>query len=41
VAALRGKTVSEVLGIDRRPEGENGAAHVNGTQHPATETAPG
>src|SRR3954463_13402205 len=34
VAALRGKTVSEVLGIERRPEGENGATHVNGAEQP-------
>jgi len=40
VAALRGKTVSEVLGIDRRPEGENGATHVNGAEQPATEAVP-
>jgi small subunit ribosomal protein S5 len=40
VAALRGKTVSEVLGIERRPEGENGATHVNGAEQPATEAVP-
>jgi small subunit ribosomal protein S5 len=40
VAALRGKTVSEVLGIERRPEGENGAAHVNGAEQPATDAVP-
>jgi small subunit ribosomal protein S5 len=40
VAALRGKTVSEVLGIDRRPEGENGTTHVNGAEQPPTEAVP-
>src|SRR3954452_4227821 len=40
VAALRGKTVSEVLGLDRRPEAENGAAHVSGAEQPATDAVP-